>query len=335
MNKRFTVIIPEHNRPERLKRLLDYLLSKDCQIVVSDSSNERFKYEHLFKDRIEYVFLPQSQLAEKLVAIEKIVKTPYVVMCADDDFVIPATVNKIIDFLDAHPDYSSGQGLYAFYDTSTILYEAYPQLYSNSLSENDSKERVLHLGKNYYQFYYAVYRKDLFFETFKKIVNIDGCSLIKNLCILEMYMALYGAASSKHIVVNDLFNVREYIKNSAGHWVTNLHDLLANNQCNEEINTMYTVIDSLIHNNSGELSISREAVKLYCAKKYMNTKKIKHLLRRIFKKIFFLCSQTKRNQFLWNNFVEKWNHKQEDMMELNAILSYFNQYKSATIFEDN
>ena len=37
-----TVIIPAHNRPERLRRLLDYYSRTDIKILVPDSSDQPF-----------------------------------------------------------------------------------------------------------------------------------------------------------------------------------------------------------------------------------------------------------------------------------------------------
>ena len=37
-----TVIIPAHNRPERLRRLLDYYSRTDIKVLVPDSSNHPF-----------------------------------------------------------------------------------------------------------------------------------------------------------------------------------------------------------------------------------------------------------------------------------------------------
>lgn len=37
-----TVIIPAHNRPERLRRLLDYYSRTDIKVLVPDSSDHPF-----------------------------------------------------------------------------------------------------------------------------------------------------------------------------------------------------------------------------------------------------------------------------------------------------
>ncbi len=85
----FTVIIPEHKRPEHLKRLLDYFLSYGIKVIVTDSSDVEFKYLSEFEKDIVYRFYPKVNLAEKLTKVISLVETPFVVMCANDDFLVP------------------------------------------------------------------------------------------------------------------------------------------------------------------------------------------------------------------------------------------------------
>ena len=40
--KKATVIIPAHNRPKHLRRLLDYYSQTDLEIIIPDSSDQIF-----------------------------------------------------------------------------------------------------------------------------------------------------------------------------------------------------------------------------------------------------------------------------------------------------
>ena len=53
-----TVIIPAHNRPERLRRLLDYYSRTDIKILVPDSSDHPFADAEKYPD-ITYLHRPK------------------------------------------------------------------------------------------------------------------------------------------------------------------------------------------------------------------------------------------------------------------------------------
>ena len=50
-----TVIIPAHNRPERLRRLLDYYSRTDIKILVPDSSDHPFADAEKYPDITRYI----------------------------------------------------------------------------------------------------------------------------------------------------------------------------------------------------------------------------------------------------------------------------------------
>lgn len=235
MSDLYTVVIPEHNRPERLKRLLDYYLSFGCKVIVTDSSDLPFKYVNQYK-QVYYAYFPKKHLAEKLSLIFDKIDTPYVVMCADDDYIIPSSITKMIDYMQRNPLYKSAQGLYArYYPLDNIsLFLEYPQLINNSLDEDDNAARVLHLMSSYYQFYYAVFEKELFIEGINSTI-IEGTCKLQNLCLLELYLSMYSAARAKHAILPYLYCLREYIPNSAGSYVPNLDSLLESKHPNQEI----------------------------------------------------------------------------------------------------
>lgn len=84
-----TVIIPAHNRPERLRRLLDYYSRTDIKILVPDSSDHPFADAEKYPD-ITYLHRPKLHFLLKLKEVLPMISTPYVLYCADDDFAVPA-----------------------------------------------------------------------------------------------------------------------------------------------------------------------------------------------------------------------------------------------------
>lgn len=106
-----TVIIPAHNRPERLRRLLDYYSRTDIKILVPDSSDHPFADAEKYPD-ITYLHRPKLHFLLKLKEVLPMISTPYVLYCADDDFAVPSGIAQMTAFLDEHPDYSTAQGHY-------------------------------------------------------------------------------------------------------------------------------------------------------------------------------------------------------------------------------
>ena len=115
----FTIIITSFNRPKCLLRNLKFLLSYNLcfKIIIADSSNNIDKNEELkilIKDH-DILFKKFSQnikVAQKISEVLKFVSTKYCVLCADDDFIIPISIIKCIDFLKNNVDYACCHGKY-------------------------------------------------------------------------------------------------------------------------------------------------------------------------------------------------------------------------------
>ena len=102
-----TVIIPAHNRPERLRRLLDYYSRTDIKVLVPDSSDHPFADAEKYPD-ITYLHRPKLHFLLKLKEVLPMISTPYVLYCADDDFAVPSGIAQMTAFLDEH----SGESQY-------------------------------------------------------------------------------------------------------------------------------------------------------------------------------------------------------------------------------
>lgn len=116
----FSLVIPTRNRPNRLRRLLDYYdkYGKGFNIIIADSSsndNKKLnKKSVLIFSNLDIHYI--DKYPSKIEASHKInnalnyVNTKYSVLCADDDFIIPNGINKSVDFLEKNSDFSVAQG---------------------------------------------------------------------------------------------------------------------------------------------------------------------------------------------------------------------------------
>jgi len=119
---KITIIIPTHNRPSYLRRLLEYYreYGSNFDMIIADSSSRENK--KLDKEivqsfpnlNIQYI----DKYPEKITALWKFsdiinyVETKYCVFCADDDFLVPGGVSQSVDFLEKNPDFTVAHGYY-------------------------------------------------------------------------------------------------------------------------------------------------------------------------------------------------------------------------------
>jgi glycosyltransferase domain-containing protein len=115
-----TIIIPTMNRSDFLIRLLQYYKKTNYQyqILIGDSSNS----EHVNKTKkaliqlketlkISYHEYPNLTDIECTQRLFELVSTPYAVLIADDDFLVPNGLNECINFLEEHNDYIAAHGV--------------------------------------------------------------------------------------------------------------------------------------------------------------------------------------------------------------------------------
>ena len=122
MNKDLlSLIVPTRNRSEYLHRLLSYYADCDfkCPILIGDSSSEeeclRIQRSVQFFSRklhVNHQILPSDcGIYEATRRLAEATSTPYIVLLADDDLLVPCGLEAAVDFLETHPDYSAAHGM--------------------------------------------------------------------------------------------------------------------------------------------------------------------------------------------------------------------------------
>lgn len=213
MLNNLTLIIATKNRHAYLERLLNYYAGKGINIWVADATVKRYP-KKLPDDNFSYFHYPDVHYTTKLNDLSKKITTRYSLLCADDDFIIPVSIQKAIDFLDTNPDYNSAQGQYiSFYNSFGNLF--YSPLYTQSvgldLKSNKATERIKGFYNTSVQLYYCVHTT----ENFKKIFEFaDG--KIKNLNLLESVIGLITLSRGKHKVLPFFYSARESLYGSTG-----------------------------------------------------------------------------------------------------------------------
>lgn len=115
----FSLVVPTRNRAAHLRRLLTYLqaVGYPGRIHLADSSTgaQRTEVEGMqarFPELwLEPLFFPDSHtLAQTVVDALGQIDSPLVMLCADDDFVVPQALERCVAFLQQNPDHVSARG---------------------------------------------------------------------------------------------------------------------------------------------------------------------------------------------------------------------------------
>ena len=118
--RKITIVIPTlYYRGYKLLRLLKYLKSQkynlNIRILISglfDKMPEEVK-EIVNNLNIEYLeFSKEISVAKKFSNGIETINTPYIVLCADDDFIVPGSLIDSIKYLEDNPDFSTAHGRY-------------------------------------------------------------------------------------------------------------------------------------------------------------------------------------------------------------------------------
>ena len=88
LNELLTVVLITHNRPAFLRRAVKYYSSLPCRIMVLDSTPDRPEGDF---SSVDYHHVPQfaywGMQAKLAYGVEQLT-TPYMVLAADDDFIL-------------------------------------------------------------------------------------------------------------------------------------------------------------------------------------------------------------------------------------------------------
>lgn len=206
----FTLIIPTHNRHHYLKRSMEYFKNLDAEVVYCDSSLE--KYEGELHPNVNYLHLPGKNFASKVLFALSGIKTNFVALCADDDFIVIDSLYKGLSVLTEDQNYKTIVGKYiSFKDHFDGNYYPLYQELPNNIDGNPEKNVDLFFS-NYYQILWAMYDKEVVLNAFQiindaKFYNDNYIELIVGSC------ACYGGGIK---FVDEIWGVREV--STKEHW---------------------------------------------------------------------------------------------------------------------
>ena len=166
IQQKLTVVVPTFNRYLFLTRLLKYYLFRGSpfQMHILDSGSNtagQNEVKRLISSNLVYTqYPPTIHPFTKLTQALQNVSTPYVVIWADDDLMVPSAFNAGVRFLEEQPDFSIVHGQSAQFviqpdggvDIGPYLQRSYPS--------STAAARLVDYLSNYSVTFYSVHRTE-------------------------------------------------------------------------------------------------------------------------------------------------------------------------------
>ncbi|MDB5230247.1 MAG: family glycosyltransferase [Chitinophagaceae bacterium] len=217
-----------------MERLVEYYRDANFPVVVADSSVQ----EHQFRAMPpgwKYFYTPGISYTEKIQLVLEKVETPFVVMCADDDFIVPESIVRCTDFLGSNGDYVSAQGTCIRYFKNTVGSDKikFSLLYDEAADVEQAEPlvRVEKMFRPYRSILYAVHIREILRLAFK-----DAGAVINNLFLNEYLTAVVPCIAGKIKEFSFLYQVREFAEDSDDKITDNLDSIIYQEKYREEWN---------------------------------------------------------------------------------------------------
>ena len=178
---RLTCLIPTYNRPHFLRRLLQFYeqFPLPCSFFVADSSHPDAAAENVavidrVRGSLKITYRQfDADVVNKISQALQQIDTPYVVLCADDDCLLPSALQHCVQFLETHSDYSVAQGIMAIVNRpgkppyATAGY---------SLDDDDPIARCRMMFRFNFTTFYGIYRTVTLREHFQITTSSIDCA---------------------------------------------------------------------------------------------------------------------------------------------------------------
>ena len=206
MTHQFSVLIPTHNRHEKLRRLLSYLSNYFIEVVIVDSG--KIPYEPEVNDFVKYFHKPELNFKQKVIFGAEILTTDYIFLSADDDFPLIGRIEEVLNRVETKFSLLVGPvGLFNESFDGNYLIQG-DKLGAGVYTEHNVSK---FLG-NYSQVLWGLYNRLSIIRVFRVIDEYA----FENDNFIELVIAPFMASESSLIKVSDVLYVREITTEE--HW---------------------------------------------------------------------------------------------------------------------
>lgn len=205
MNDDITLIVPTHNRTHFLRRLLHFLDQRDFNnpVFIADSSREEMARDNemliaAYHPRLNIRYHhTNTSFGNKCIDAINSVKTPFTVFCADDDFLMPNSIQQCVEFLEQHDDYNCATGIWVQVEAKRD--NRCSQIRCDQIDDDSATLRFQKLAKNWFSNFYAVYRTKTLARAWQVAGNASDYDNAR--IFLELMLCHLGAIDGKTAVL--------------------------------------------------------------------------------------------------------------------------------------
>jgi len=195
------------------ERFLGDILIADSSDQAGFQATEKWLGEFSGLLSIRHYHLPDLSFAGAIRELTKEVRTPYVAVIPDDDFLIPSGIEQCADFLDSSDGYIAAHGLGIIISSSDGNTEHicaaghYPQ---PILSDDLASDRVLNLLQNYSVTLFSTHRTEIWAKVFEATPSARDSLLCCDRAFSDELLQCVLTAAYGKIAQNDcLYLVRQ------------------------------------------------------------------------------------------------------------------------------
>jgi len=223
-DERLTCLVPTHNRPQFLRRLLQFYsqFPPDFSFLVVDSSNPSVAAENLdviesWKSAVSVEYRHfDSNFIDKCVRGLEQVRTSFVAFCGDDDLLFPNAVQQCVEFLGNAAGYSAAMGRTVQLSPTRPAWRGrvLQVLKGYSIEHDRPLDRCRQMATQLFSSFYAVYRTETLLDNFQ----ITAANSDSQLTLLapEMLLSQLSVLRGRIKVLPVMYSIRERHETNAG-----------------------------------------------------------------------------------------------------------------------
>jgi glycosyltransferase domain-containing protein len=261
IGEKYTLLIPTYNRPQLLERLLRYLEHQRAgfPILVADSSNPEMRSQNKSTVSAMDLNVTHAEFDETIDPFAKMrdglkrIRTPYSSICADDDVVFVAAVQRCVEVLERDRSAAVVHGYYFNFHESETFNLSFVGYRGKSIDHPQPLARLRTLFAAYEAVLYGVYRTEAAQRAWRDV------EMVPSVLGKELLTAGLSVIAGKALRITDFYYGRSTGESfSYAGW--HPHQVLA--QQPEALFTQYPVLrDRLIESlQEGEPSSNIETV---------------------------------------------------------------------------
>jgi glycosyltransferase domain-containing protein len=219
--KAFAVVIPTYQGTPFLRRTLEHLRHASFLgeiLIVDDSSGSDRAFASSSADRYPELAIQVHEYPHRTRFLDKLVgslaksEAKYVLLCGQDDFLVPDAVENLLRLLEARPDCAAARGKVARFrlaqqtrgDGSASVKVEFSRHAMLAYEEDAVEDRVLAHIRAYTSTLYSVHRREHLIESFRRTE-----AATKNVIFFQYLSSCITASLGRIAATDDLFMIRQ------------------------------------------------------------------------------------------------------------------------------